>query len=89
MKRLIEWISLIVIVAIVAFLSQRAIAHLSQAPEPLAQSSQLEFIGAQENSRSYRLRLDRPEDIVFVYCPENYAPKLGLLRDVEAIQCEG
>lgn len=37
---------------------------------------------------SYRLVISRPQDIVFVSCPSNYAPKLGYLRNVEAIQCE-
>ncbi|MFB2975422.1 hypothetical protein [Microseira sp. BLCC-F43] len=37
---------------------------------------------------SYRLVVSRPQDIVYVTCPNNYAPKLGYLRNVEAIQCE-
>lgn len=37
---------------------------------------------------SYRLVISRPQDIVFVSCPSNYAPKLGNLRNVKAIQCE-
>jgi hypothetical protein len=36
---------------------------------------------------SYRLVISRPQDIVFVFCPSNYAPKLGYLRNVEAVQC--
>ncbi|NJM86101.1 MAG: hypothetical protein HC769_04335 [Cyanobacteria bacterium CRU_2_1] len=37
---------------------------------------------------SYRLVIDNPENIVFVYCPANHAPQMGYLRDVEAIRCE-
>ena len=37
---------------------------------------------------SYRLVINRSQDIVFVTCPSNYAPKLGYLRNVEAIQCK-
>lgn len=37
---------------------------------------------------SFRLVISQPQDIVFVNCPRNYAPKLGYLRNVEAIQCE-
>ncbi|MBW4542057.1 MAG: hypothetical protein KME43_23375 [Myxacorys chilensis ATA2-1-KO14] len=37
---------------------------------------------------SYRLTISRPQDIVFVSCPSNHAPKLGYLRNAEAIQCE-
>jgi hypothetical protein len=37
---------------------------------------------------SYRLVISRPQDLLFVYCPENHAPKLGYVRNVEAIQCE-
>jgi hypothetical protein len=39
-------------------------------------------------SSSYRLIISRPQDIVFVACPERYAPKLGHLHNVKAIQCE-
>jgi hypothetical protein len=37
---------------------------------------------------SYRLVISRPEDLLFIYCPEDHAPKLGYVRNVEAIQCE-
>jgi hypothetical protein len=37
---------------------------------------------------SYRLVISRPEDLLFIYCPKDHAPKLGYVRNVEAIQCE-
>lgn len=50
----------------------------------------LEPIVSQDGSpsSSYRLTMSGPNDIVFVFCPANYAPKLGYLRNVEAVQCE-
>lgn len=47
----------------------------------------IELIG-QGGTASYRLIIDRPENIIFVTCPANYTPKLGYLRNIEAIQCE-
>ncbi|NJR49813.1 MAG: hypothetical protein HC780_09865 [Leptolyngbyaceae cyanobacterium CSU_1_3] len=45
--------------------------------------------GKQKNvPPSYQLTISRPQDIVFVSCPGRYAPKLGYLRNVQAIQCE-
>ncbi|GEM_PF-1082341 len=51
---------------------------------------QLEPITAQDGgaSSSYRLTMSSPNDIVFVFCPANYSPKLGYLSSVEAVQCE-
>jgi hypothetical protein len=50
----------------------------------------IEQIGADEGDvpPSYRLVISDSENIVYVYCPRNYAPKLGYLRNVEALQCE-
>jgi hypothetical protein len=48
----------------------------------------IEAIGGDASSASYRMTINNPSDIVYVYCPENYAPKLSYLRNVEAIQCE-
>lgn len=50
---------------------------------------QIEVIGEPATgAASYRLTITQPEDIVFVTCPENYAPTLSYLRNVEAIRCE-
>ncbi|NJN87601.1 MAG: hypothetical protein HC881_16445 [Leptolyngbyaceae cyanobacterium SL_7_1] len=50
---------------------------------------QIEVIGEPTDAAaSYRLTITQPEDVVFVSCPENYAPTLSYLRNVEAIRCE-
>lgn len=48
----------------------------------------IELIGSEAESQSYRLTVSDPQDIVFVYCPANTAPKLGYLSNVQAVQCE-
>lgn len=48
---------------------------------------QINIIGEQEKTRSYNLNVSNSGDILFVSCPQNYAPKLGYLRNVEALQC--
>ncbi|KAM3108223.1 hypothetical protein [Phormidesmis sp. 146-33] len=50
----------------------------------------VDMINGQQNDSppSYRLTVSRPQDIVFITCPERYVPKLTYLRNVEAIQCQ-
>lgn len=49
---------------------------------------QVSLIGEAEKSRSYNLTVSGSDDILFVRCPQSYEPKLGYLRNVEALQCE-
>jgi hypothetical protein len=55
----------------------------SEPPAP-----QVSLIGKQEKTRSYNLTISGKNDILFVRCPQNSQPKLGYLRNVEALQCE-
>lgn len=48
----------------------------------------IESVGSVAEVRSYRLTVSDPQDIVYVYCPANTAPKMGYLSNVEAVQCE-
>jgi len=52
------------------------------------QAPQIELIGRGERSSSYRLTIKDSGNILFVNCPANYAPKLSLLRNEYAIQCQ-
>lgn len=51
-------------------------------------SPQVKFIGKEEKTRSYNLSVSDSGDILFVSCPQSYAPKLSYKRNVEALQCE-
>ena len=83
-----------VVLLVSAFMLAVSLTVLFQSPISAQVSRQIipriETIrGNQPNvPASYRLVISRPQDIVFVSCPSNYAPKLGYLRNVEAIQCE-
>ncbi len=77
---------------LISFLLAASLSLLPKLPA-IAQFAQviprIDVIQGQKNTPpSYRLIVSRPQDIVFVSCPRNYAPKLGYLRNVEAIQCE-
>jgi len=78
----------------IAFLSVLSFVFLFQLPVSAQASSQfaprIEQIGEDGGDvpPSYRLIISDSENIVYVYCPRNYAPKLGYLRNVEAVQCE-
>ena len=63
-------------------------SSVDAASQQNTQAPRLTFIGATEQTRAYRLNTNRSSDIVYVMCPANHAPKLGDLRNVEAIQCE-
>ena len=79
---------------VVSFLSVLGFTLIFQLPVSAQAASQvaprIEQIGDDQGDvpPSYRLVISNSENIVFVSCPENYAPKLGYLRNVEALQCE-
>jgi hypothetical protein len=79
---------------VVSFLSILGFTLLLQPPVSAQAASQIapriEQIGEDQGDvpPSYRLVISNSENIVFVYCLQNYAPKFGYLRNVEALQCE-
>jgi hypothetical protein len=77
---------ILIVVLSLMLLFQRSIA----APVKPAVMPRIDLIRGQPSPAppAYRLTISRAQDIVFVTCPERYAPKLGYLRNVEAIQCE-
>ena len=64
------------------------IAQMTLADNRKPQPPQIESIGGEERTNSYRLTINGSRDILFVECPANFAPKLGFLRNQYAIQCE-
>jgi hypothetical protein len=78
----------------IAFLSVLSFTLFFQLPVSAQSASQIapqiEQIGEGQGDvpPAYRLVISDSENIVYVYCPENYAPKLDYLRNVKALQCE-
>jgi hypothetical protein len=71
------------------FTSQPAsAANMQTTTKQSTQAPTVTLIGEVESNRSYRLTIDRPEDLLYVQCPENYAPTFGYVRNVDAIRCE-
>jgi hypothetical protein len=64
------------------------ISEMTVVSQAASAPPEVELIGGDGSTASYRMTINNPGDIVFVYCPENYAPQLGYLRNVEALQCE-
>jgi hypothetical protein len=49
----------------------------------------IEVIGSSEGTPpSYRLVISRPQDNVYVFCPNDFEPELNYLRNVKTIQCK-
>jgi hypothetical protein len=69
--------------------SQPVIASSVQTvSQQTTESPSLTWLGVLGLNRSYRFTINRPEDLVYLQCPANYAPKFGCVRNVEVIRCE-
>jgi hypothetical protein len=99
MKNIVRKALLPIVLSVVCFVvaivlayqpaSQPAIASgVQTVSQQTTESPSLTLLGVLGENRSYRFTINRPEDLVYLQCPENYAPKFGYIRNVEAIQCE-
>jgi hypothetical protein len=98
MKNVVKNILLLVFLCVVSFgvaidlfpnsVNQPAIASVELVAQQTAQAPVVTFVGEIDSSRSYRLTIDRSDDLVYLQCPENYEPKFGYVSNVEAIRCE-
>jgi hypothetical protein len=69
-------------------ISQPAVASSVEIAQQQTDSPSLKLIGGVGANRSYRFTINRSQDLVYLQCPENHAPKFGYIRNVEAIRCE-
>jgi hypothetical protein len=69
-------------------ITQPAVASSIEIAQQQTDSPSVKLIGGAGANRSYRFTINRLQDLVYLHCPENYAPKFGYIRNLEAIRCE-